>query len=98
MEICCRKLVTQTMTNSFTYMNYLTVACEIVSRDAFRAAWLQSPHFYSDIELMYSLHLLTTQEWKAHLKVIHHPLLNKSYSNKIKYEKQFAVIQEALDK
>ena len=86
------------MTNGFTYLNFLNAACEIVSRGAFRAAWLKSPHFFSDLELMYSLHLLTTQEWKTHLKVVHHPLLTKSYASKIKYEKQFSVIQEALDK
>jgi hypothetical protein len=86
------------MQNNFAYMNYLAVACEIISRDAFRAAWLQSPSFLSDAETLYSLHLMTTNEWKAHLKVVHHPLLSKSYSEKIKYEKQFAVIQDALDK
>lgn len=41
---------------------------------------------------------MTTNEWKAHLKVVHHPLLSNSYSDKIKYEKQFSVIKEALDK
>ena len=52
-------------------------------------AWLMSPYFIQDLELIYSLHLMTTQEWKNLLSVVYHPLLNKSYSNKIKYEKNF---------
>ena len=41
---------------------------------------------------------MTTQEWKDHLKVVYHPLLSKSYSNKIKYEKNFRDVQEMFDK
>ena len=40
---------------------------------------------------------MTTEEWKDHLKVIYHPLLSNSYSNKIKYEKNFKEIQDVLD-
>jgi len=77
------------MTFGFSAMNYLSVVYEMVSRDKFKAAWLQSPYFCTDLELLYSLHLLTTQEWKDHLKVVYHPLLSTSYANKVKYEKNF---------
>ena len=49
------------------------------------------------MEQLYSLHLMTTEEWKKHLKVMYHPLLGKSYSNKIKYEKQFKEISDVFD-
>jgi len=52
---------------------------------------------HADLENLYSLHLMTTEEWKDHLKVIYHPLLSNSYSNKIKYEKNFKEIQDVLD-
>lgn len=82
--------------SSFTYMGYLTIIHEILKRDRFKSAWLQSPYFFGDLELLYSLHLPTSEEWKTHLKVIYHPLLTKHNSNctsnKIKYEKQFSII------
>ena len=62
-------------TNSFTYLGYLTIVHEILMRERFKAAWLQSPYFFSNLEQLYSLHLLTEEEWKVHLKVVYHPLL-----------------------
>ena len=82
-------------------MGYLTIVHEVLKRERFKSAWLQSPYFYGDLERLYSLHLPTSEEWKTHLKVVYHPLLNKNNSNnasnKIKYEKQFSVIQDILD-
>ena len=81
MKSCCKKLLQQPMTsttNSFTYMGYLTIVHEILKRDRFKSAWLQSPYFFGDLERLYSLHLPTFEEWKTHLKVVYHPLLNKN--------------------
>jgi len=47
---------------------------------------------------MYSQHLMTTQEWKNHLKVVYHPLLNKSYANKIRHDKAFKEISDIQNK
>ena len=39
--------------------------------------------------MLYSLHLMTTQEWRDYLKVIYHPLLNNSFAQQQRYEKNF---------
>ena len=52
------------MTSQFTYFNYVGVAIQILARPRFKAAWLNSAHFFADLELLYSLHLMTTQEWR----------------------------------
>ena len=44
------------------------------------------------------MHLMTTKEWKDYLKVVYHPLLSKSYANKIKYEKSFSEMQIFFEK
>ena len=46
-------------TNSFTYIGYLNIVLEVLKRERFKAAWLQSPYFFGDLEQLYSLHLLT---------------------------------------
>ena len=90
---CCgKKLIQQGMRSDFESSIYLAVIYEICSRDRFKAAWLQSPYFCQDLEMMYSLHLLTTEEWQKHLKVIYHPLLSKTLANRVKYENNFSKI------
>ena len=52
MHSCCKKLIQQPMMstiNSFTYLGYLTIVHEVLKRDRFKAAWLQSPHFFDDL-------------------------------------------------
>jgi len=51
-----------------------------------------------DLELLFSMHLMTTQEWRDYLKVVYHPLLSTAYSHKLKYEKNFKEVQLRLSK
>jgi len=98
MQSCSRQMVMQPVFRSFSYSNYIGVVIELLARPRFRAAWLNSPHFCSDLERLYSLPLLTTQEWRDYLKVTYHPLLTKAYSNKIKYEKSFKEMYKQFKK
>ena len=41
---------------------------------------------------------MTKDEWKDLLSVVYHPLLSKSYSNKIKYEKNYMEVSAKFDK
>ncbi len=98
MHNVCRKIVKHPLSSNYSLINHLGVVVHILQRPRFMTAWLMSPYFYQDLELIYSLHLMTTQEWKNLLNVVYHPLLNKSYSNKIKYEKNFNSVAANFDK
>ena len=62
---------------------------EILRRERFKAAWLQSPLFFEDLEIIYSLSLITKTEWQEQLEVLYHPLLEKTELNKDRYEKNY---------
>ena len=93
-QACCKRLVQKPLTSHHAYENYVGVILLILARPRYKAAWLDSPYFYTDLEMLYSLHLLTTQEWRDYLKVLYHPLLNTSLTNKLKYEKNFGEIRD----
>ena len=92
------KIIQQPIDSSYDLSNYLGVVLCILTRPRFKAAWLQSPYFFQDLELMYSLHLMSKDEWKDLLSVVYHPLLSKSYSNKIKYEKNYQAVSTKFEK
>lgn len=78
--------------------NIIKLVIEVCKREKLKAAWLQSPYFYQDLEKLFGLHLISTQEWKKQLEVIYHPLLSDTFPNKVKYEKNFNKMRKNFDK
>lgn len=80
MNSCCRDLIHQPLNqmHASTSENVVKLVSEVCKRDKLKAAWLQSPYFYQDLEKLYGLHVISTQEWKTQLQVVYHPLLSDS--------------------
>ena len=50
MHFCCKKLIQQQANNSGeVYLSYMNVIFEVLMRERFKAAWLQSPNFFNDL-------------------------------------------------
>ena len=68
MQILARKLLQQ-KPEKFQERNDKDINCfklieKILKNERFKAAWLQSPYLFEDLEMIYGLHLLTKSEWQ----------------------------------
>ena len=106
MQSVCRKLMEQRLekTKMFeqdipnqTQDSLFQIIEQILQRERFKAAWLQSPYLFEDLEMIYSLHLITKTEWQEQLEVLYHPLLEKTELNKVRFEKNYRDIEEKFE-
>ena len=51
------------------------VIFSLLHHDRIRAAWLQSPYLFDDLEMIYSCHMLSQEEWKKTIPGLYHPLI-----------------------
>ena len=58
--------------DDLTYLNLIEF---LILRPSFMTAILNSPSFDDDMEILFSLHLPTKQEWLKRLEVIYHELI-----------------------
>ena len=66
-------------------LNYLLLLEYLITRESFLAAVISSATFDEEMEILFSVHLPTKQEWMRQLEVIYHELIpeNNSKHDKI---------------
>jgi hypothetical protein len=72
MQIVCRKLFEVKLyaeTSDYYQIDnnfeaFARVVFAVLSNDRAKSAWLQSPYLFDDLEMMYSCHLMSQDEWK----------------------------------
>ena len=96
-HIVCRKLMEQSLANcNFTQnkfnidSTYLILLTYLVQKDEFLYAWMASSGYFSDLEMVYALHLPTADEWQSLLEKVYHKLLPVTHGNRVRFEENYS--------
>jgi len=103
MKILCRKITELTigrvdkMQLKDLDMNYFKIIEELIKRDSYLQAWLNSENFFEDLENLYFIHMPTKQEWDSILQCIYHPVYQRTYPNRQVYEERMKLIAKNIE-
>jgi len=66
-------------------------------KDEFLYAWLSSPNFFEDLELVYSIHMPSKSDYNSYLDPPFHDMLPNSEQNQKSFTSNYRMIEEIYE-